>query len=378
MLRQLLISIFLICVSVSAKGQDSISPPAKISLLFIGDIMGHDEQILSAGNRETGTYSYDDVFRYIKPIISEADIAIGNFEVTLAGPPYKGYPMFSSPASLAAACKNAGIDYLVTANNHAADRGKTGITGTINRLDSIGIPHTGTFPDQAAKDTLYPLMINQSGISIALLNYTYGTNGLRVPGPTIVNMLDKNLIINDIQKARKQNPDLIILFLHWGTEYDTIPSRIQNDLAENFFSYGVDLIIGSHPHVLQKMIWHKRDSADKDRIVVYSLGNFITNQRKPKTDGGSMVKIELTRNENSLDVSDAGYYLTWVYTPIEKYRKKFYILPCSEYENKPEFFTDPSSYLKMKKFINNSRALLYEQNINFREYIFSGNEWSKY
>jgi poly-gamma-glutamate synthesis protein (capsule biosynthesis protein) len=363
---------------VSAKGQDSISPPAKISLLFIGDIMGHDEQILSAENRETGTYSYDDVFRYIKPIISEADIAIANFEVTLAGPPYKGYPMFSSPASLAAACKNAGVDYLVTANNHAADRGKIGITGTINWLDSIGIPHTGTFLDQAARDSLYPLIIKQSGVSLALLNYTYGTNGLRVPRPVIVNMLDKNLIINDIEKARQKNPDLIILFLHWGTEYDTIPSKIQTDLAENFFSYGVDLIIGSHPHVLQKMIWHRIDSADKDRIAVYSLGNFITNQRKPKTDGGSMVRVELTLNGNSLSVSDAGYYLTWVYTPIEKYRKKFYILPCSEFENRPEFFTDPSSYAKMKKFITDSRALLYKQNINFQEYIYSGNEWLKY
>ena len=378
MLRQLLISIFLVFVSVSAKGQDTISSPAKISLLFIGDIMGHDEQISSAENRETHTYSYNDVFRYIRSVISEADIAIGNFEVTLAGPPYKGYPLFSSPASLATACKDAGIDYLVTANNHSADRGKTGITGTINRLDSIGIPHTGTFPDQAAKDSLHPLMIKQSGFSLALLNYTYGTNGLRIPAPVIVNMLDQSHIINDIEKARKQNPDLIILFLHWGTEYDTIPSKIQTHLAENFFSHGVDLIIGSHPHVLQKMVWNKRDSADKDRIVVYSLGNFITNQRKPKTDGGSIVRIELTRNGDLLNVSDAGYYLTWVYTPIEKYRKKFYILPCSEYENKPEFFTDLSSFSKMKKFITDSRALLYEQNMNFREYIFSGNEWLKY
>ena len=111
--------------------------------------MGHDEQIWSAENRETHTFNYDDVFRYIKPVISEADIAIANFEVTLGGPPYMGYPQFSSPPALAAACKNAGIDYMVTANNHAADRGKKGIAGTINRLDSLGIPHTGTFLNSA-------------------------------------------------------------------------------------------------------------------------------------------------------------------------------------------------------------------------------------
>jgi len=340
--------------------------------------MGHDEQIKAAENTETHTFSYDEVFRYIKPLISDADIAIANFEVTLAGPPYKGYPLFSSPASLAASCKNAGIDYLVTANNHAVDRGRTGITGTINRLDSIGLDHTGSFLNRAARDSLYPLMINKSGFLIALLNYTYGTNGLKVPVPVIVNMLDKNLITNDIEKARNKNPDLIILFLHWGTEYDTIPSKSQTDLAEYFFSLGVDLIIGSHPHVLQKMVWHRRDSTYEDRILVYSLGNFITNQKKPKTEGGSMVRIEIARNGDTFNVTDAGYYLTWVYTPVEKYRKKFYILPCSEFEHNPEFFTDPTHYIRMKKFISDSRALLYEQNINFREYIYSGYEWLKH
>jgi len=347
----------------------------KISLLFIGDIMGHDEQIWSAENRETHTYNYDDVFQYIKPVISEADISIANFEVTLGGPPYTGYPQFSSPPALASACKNAGIDYFVTANNHTADRGKKGIAGTIYRLDSIGIPHTGTFLDKADRDSLYPLIIKKEGISIALLNYTYATNGIVVPEPLIVNMLDKDLITGDIKKAKKSNPDLIVLFLHWGTEYDTVPSKSQTDLADYFFSQGVDLIIGSHPHVLQKMVWVKSTGGMKDRIVVYSLGNFVSNQRKPKTDGGSMVRIEITGNSNKFSVTDAGYYLTWVYAPIEKYRKKFFVLPCSEFENKPDFFKNPADYIKMKNFITDSRALLNKQNINIKEYIFNGNHW---
>ena len=152
----------------SREPESDYKPEQKISLLFIGDIMGHDEQIWSAENRETHTYNYDDVFQYIKPVITEADIAIANFEVTLDGMPYIGYPQFSSPAALASACKNAGIDYFADANNHAADRGKSGIINTIARLDSIGIPHTGTFLNQAQRDSLYPLMINKSGASIAL------------------------------------------------------------------------------------------------------------------------------------------------------------------------------------------------------------------
>jgi len=375
MLIKALAALFLFYLPFVLHCQGSLEPGQKVSLLFIGDIMGHDSQIWSAENRETHTYNYNDVFSYIKPVIKQADIAIANFEITLAGPPYKGYPQFSSPAAVATACRNAGIDCLVTANNHSADRGSGGIIGTINRLDSIGIPHTGTFISSSARDSLQPLIIIKNGISVALLNYTYGTNGIRVPEPVVVNMLDKILVTKDIEKARSLDPDILVLFLHWGTEYDTVPSKEQVDMAEYFFSKGVDLVIGSHPHVLQKMIWYKNDSLRSNRSVIYSLGNFLSNQRKPKTDGGSMVKFELTRNGNAINISAAGYYLTWVYTPVEKYRKKFFILPCSQYENEPEFFSSPSDYSQMKKFIFDSRTLLNKQNLNIKEYIFNGNNW---
>jgi len=371
----LLISLF-ISFFFSSYGQTTQQTPDKFSMLFIGDVMGHDEQIWSAENRETHLYNYDDVFQYIRPVISEADISIANFEVTLAGPPYTGYPQFSSPVDIAVACRNAGIDYLVTANNHAADRGKKGITGTINRLDSVGIPHTGTFLNSACRDSLSPLMIYKNGTSIALLNYTFSTNGIIVPEPVIVNMLDKELITKDVNKAKDKKADIIILFLHWGTEYDTIPSRSQTDLAKYFQSIGVDLVIGSHPHVLQKMTLTKNEVSGNENVIVYSLGNFVSNQSKPKTDGGSMVKVEFTKKGEKYAVSDAGYYLTWVYTPILKYRKKFFVLPCSQFENKPDFFDKSDSFLKMKKFIGESRKLFNQQNIDVKEYIFAGSAWS--
>jgi poly-gamma-glutamate capsule biosynthesis protein CapA/YwtB (metallophosphatase superfamily) len=356
-------------------GQQRNPSENKISLIFIGDIMGHDEQIWSAENRETHEYNYDEVFKYIKPVISDADITIANFEVTLAGPPYKGYPQFSSPAELAVACSNAGIDYFATANNHSADRGKNGIVSTIHKLDSMGFLHTGTFLSSAHHDTLSPLMISRNGFSIALLNYTYGTNGIKVPEPVIVNMLDKELITRDIKKAESKNADIIVLFLHWGTEYDTIPSGAQTDLAAYFLSSGADLVIGSHPHVLQKMVWSKNQESGKEGIVVYSLGNFISNQRKPKTDGGSIAKIELTKTGDRIKVSEAGFFLTWVYTPIEKYRKKFFILPCSQFENNSAFFAAPADFDQMTRFIRDSRALLYKQNIGIGEYIYNGKTW---
>jgi poly-gamma-glutamate synthesis protein (capsule biosynthesis protein) len=373
--KRFYLGILLFCLTLAGSAQGTGSVEQKVTLLFAGDIMGHDEQIWSAENRKNHTYNYDEVFRYIAPIISEADIAIANFEVTLAGPPYKGYPQFSSPPAIAAACKKAGIDCLVTANNHAADRSRQGIEATIFRLDSLGIAHTGTFADQVSKDSLQPLIIRRNGISLALLNYTYGTNGIKVPWPVIVNMLDKEMVTSEIEKARKLNPDFVILFLHWGTEYDTVPSKLQTDLAKYFFSKGADLIIGSHPHVIQKMVWLKNDTLAGNKAVVYSLGNFVSNQRKSKTDGGTMARIELTRMGNSLKITDAGYYLTWVYTPIVKYRKNFYILPCSEFENRSGFFASSADYNQMKRFIKDSRALLSMQNIGFSEIIFNGNSW---
>ena len=373
--QRALFLILLISVFSVAKSQDTQTSPKKISFLFIGDIMGHDEQIWSAENRETHTFNYDDVFKYIKPVIGQADIAIANFEVTLAGQPYMGYPQFSSPADLASACKNAGIDYLVTANNHAADRGKKGIISTITKLDSIGIPHTGTFLNAAARDTLSPLMIHRDGTSVALINYTFSTNGLPVPEPVIVNMLDKASITRDVEKAKNKKADIIILFLHWGTEYDTIPSREQTDMARYFRSIGVDLVIGSHPHVIQKMVMAVDSTSKENKLVVYSLGNFISNQRKPKTDGGSIVRVELTKDSDKYVVTNAGYYLTWVYTPIINYRKKFYILPCSEFESNPEFFDKPEAFSLLRKFVTDSRKLLNEQNVNVKEFIFNGEEW---
>lgn len=373
MTRKILILTLIIACSFQGYPQGAGNTP--VSLLFIGDVMGHDEQIWSAENRETHTYDYDDVFRYIREEIMEADLAIANFEVTLAGPPYRGYPAFSSPAALAVACTNAGIDCFVTANNHAADRGRNGIISTIDRLDSLKIPHTGTFKDMAARDSLYPLILRKNGWSFALLNYTYGTNGITVPQPVIVNMLDRQTIEADIRKAKAKNPDLIILFLHWGTEYDTVPSKVQTDLAAYFFKCGADLIIGSHPHVMQKMIFERSDGHRKDNVAVYSMGNFVSNQRRPRTDGGAMVRIELQPADSSLLVTDAGYYLTWVYTPIENYRKRFFVLPCSKYENNPGFFSNPAEYKKMSGFILNSRRFLNDQNNNFNEIMWTGGRW---
>lgn len=373
--NNLMVISILIFTGISGVSNGQPDSSKKLILLLIGDIMGHKEQIWSAENRENHTYNYDTVFSFIKPVISEADFAVANFEVTMAGPPYSGYPAFNSPAALAAACKKAGINCLMTANNHAADRRTKGIKRTIHVLDSLGISHTGTFSDKDQRDRSYPLFLEKNGISVALLNYTYGTNGIKVNDPVIVNTIDNKIIAADIAEARKKKADFIIVFLHWGKQYDYITSKSQYDLSEYLFEQGADLVIGSHPHVLQKMIWGKNSKGGKGNVTYYSLGNFVSNMRKESTGGGAIARIELLKDNTSARIAHADYYLTWVYTPIEKYRKRFFVIPCSEYENKPDFFRDTLQYKKMKKFIFDSRSLLYKQNMNVNEMIYNGSSW---
>ena len=342
----------------------------ELSLLFIGDIMQHEPQITAAWDNESKSYSYDHCFDYVKDAYEIADITIANLEFTFGGKPFKGYPQFSAPDEMGAAIKNAGIDILTTANIHTCDRGKKGIIRTINVIDSLGIPRTGSFLDAADREKHNPLIIEKNGIKIALLNYTYGTNGIPVPSPTIVNLIDTALVVKDIRHAKTFNPDEIIVCYHWGNEYQRIHTKEQTQLAELCFNNGARIVIGSHPHVIQPM--HKYEFPDSSGIevaVVYSLGNYISNQRTQYRDGGSMVYVKLRKIGDIVEITNMGYILTWVWTPIVNGKKKYYIVPVSKYENQVEFFDAPS-YEKFKIFRNDSRKHLQENNININEIVW--------
>jgi poly-gamma-glutamate synthesis protein (capsule biosynthesis protein) len=178
-----------------------------LHLIFAGDIMGHSPQIISAERVKNKEYNYNPCFEYVKPFLERADLAIGNLELTLPGkPPYTGYPMFRSPDALATALKSAGFDILVTANNHANDSRGLGVHNTVQTVRDLGFLQTGTFKDQRDRDANYPLMVYKKGFKLALLNYTFSTNGIPTEAPTIVNLIDTVQIKADLQEARARKP----------------------------------------------------------------------------------------------------------------------------------------------------------------------------
>ncbi len=366
MKKLIVITLLFFCI-ISVNAQDTTS----VSFVFIGDVMGHDTQINSAYNESTGEYDYSGCFKYVSNIFDDADFTVANLEVSLAGPPYKGYPQFSSPDNLAIAMKEAGIDAMVTANNHCIDRRKQGLERTIDILDSLKIPHTGTFKDSLAKESQRALILEKNEIKVAILNYTYGTNGIQVTKPNVVNYIDEDVIKSDIEETRKLNPDKIIAFVHWGLEYETSPNAAQKKLNQFFKDNDVDVVIGSHPHVIQPI------NFTEDEFVVYSLGNFISNQRTAPRDGGVMVRVELSKTENKTFVSDAGYYLTWVYTPTINGKKEFYVLPVSPFENNA-LFMDEEANNRLVEYGGEAREI-YKNNINISEYGFNKNlpGWEK-
>jgi poly-gamma-glutamate capsule biosynthesis protein CapA/YwtB (metallophosphatase superfamily) len=364
MKNSIAITLFLFAFSAQAHAQDT----TRISLLFAGDVMGHDSQIASAYDPVTKKYDYASCFKFIAPYVQSADLALANLEVTLAGRPYKGYPAFSSPDALAVALKDMGFDALVTANNHCVDRGKKGLERTIRVLDSLKIPHTGTFTNSESRLKDNPLMLYKNGFSIAVLNYTYGTNGLPVYKPNIVNMLDTALIRRDLVKTKELKPDVIVVFTHWGGEYQSLPSKTQKDLTEFCFRQGAQLVIGAHPHVLQPMEFRRQ----KNQFVAYSLGNFVSGQRKRYTDGGAMAYLELEKITHKPDsaittIDSVGYHLLWVHRTPDASQDYFMIPASGDSRKHLDFIKSPAAQSAYKLFLQDSRLLFRQHNQNIGE-----------
>ena len=286
-----------------------------IKLVSVGDIMFHDSQIQTTDSHPSG-YFFEDSMALIKPYLEEADLAIGNFESTSTpSSNYRGYPTFNSPVESLDAIKDTGFDILSTINNHTLDSGRQGVIDTYNAVVERDMIPLGT-KTEPAQESLKN--VERDGIKLGFLAYTYGFNGLdpylsEEEHEYMVSSINEEKMEKEIKSSVELDNDFTIVMIHWGDEYQTSPSEEQRNLAHKMVEWGADIILGSHPHVVQE-----HEMID-DSFVIYSMGNFVSNQRLEtlddiETERGLMIEFTLEKNfeTNEKTIAAINYEPLWV------------------------------------------------------------------
>lgn len=278
-----------------------------IQIVMVGDMLMH-EPIIKSGLQEDGSYNFDHLFVNVEDTIQQADLAIANQETIMGGPAfgYTGYPSFNTPHSLADAEAKAGFDVLLFATNHAMDKGLRAIYNCMDYIDANRPELTYLGINRSQKDQNENIYVyEKNGMKVAILNYTYGTNGIPLPSdrPYLVNLLKEEKVRSDIQKA-EEIADFTIVCPHWGTEYNLGISHDQKKWTQVFLEEGVDLVIGAHPHVIEPIEWVSDDAGNK-MLVYYSLGNFVngtssTGKGVTNRMVGGIADVTLKRSESGI------------------------------------------------------------------------------
>ncbi len=309
----------------------------EITIRMVGDILLHD-RVSQYAKQEDGNYQFDVIFDNLEEEIEEADLAIVNQEVIIAGEEFgiSGYPCFNAPFELGDALADAGFDVVCQGTNHALDKGKKGLLSCIDfwennhpQMAVLGIHETAE-----DRDEIY--IYEQDGIKVAVLNYTYGTNGIALPAdmPYAVDLMEKDRVVKDIEKA-EMLADFTIVCPHWGTEYVLEETKAQKQWAKIFLEQGVDLVLGTHPHVIEPIEILKDEATGHEMLVYYSLGNFV-NWTSSSGQGianrmvGGMADVTIGPDESG-NVVVKDYSVTAVVTHLESRINGVYTTKLSEY-----------------------------------------------
>ena len=341
----------------------------QISIGAVGDVMCHQAQLEASYDYDCDCYDFSTPFQFVKKYLASADLTIANLETTLPGKRslFRGYPRFGAPDALVKALYEAGVDILTLANNHSMDTGQYGLERTIDVVDDIGFYHLGTYVSYDDWEERRVLFVEKNDFRLAFLNYSYSTNGIPIPKGVRVNLLDKNQIAQDIAYAYKEGVDAIIVLYHFGDEYKRWPNDKQKSYVNFAFRQGADVVIGTHPHVLQPYRFMKvRDIYGnlKKRLVLYSLGNFISNQRGRYKNGGiifyfDFLKKKIYNQQRKLYFADVYFEPVWVFVEWNYHRRTYYLLPVKEYlknDKKPRL--PKKDYYRMLQFYRDTQSHL--------------------
>lgn len=341
---------------------------ASATIAATGDILMH-KPVFDAGMLGDGTYNFDFIFRYLKPFVDEADFSAANLETTLAGTdngfPYSGYPNFNCPDEIVDGARNAGFDLLLTANNHCYDTGHVGFLRTVQTVKNKGLMNLGT----TATDTEPKYIIqNINGIQVGMLCYTYeGPPADAQAGKIYLNntpLTDGDErrvnsflpaspepfyeeIKEHLSEMRAKGAEAIVLFIHWGTEYETVPNATQRDIAQRLADLDIDMIVGGHPHVVQQLdMLTSRQTSNHKTLVLYSMGNAVSNQRKSEmklntghTEDGVLLSFTFDKySDGTVYLDEVNILPTWVDLRASGITKEYDIIPLTA-DNKAEWKT---------------------------------------
>ncbi len=300
----------------------------KVKLKAFGDIMAHMAQIQYAYNKGGGEYDFSDQFTYLKDFVKDSDISIGNYETTTNPDlPVAGFPRFNVPAAYLKDLKETGFDIVSTANNHSMDTELEGVFSTMEAAKEAGLDYVGSFKDKSDRI----LFKEVKGVKLAFLAYTYGCNGrenLIVPREEVENLgylSDEDQIKKDIGRAKAQGADFVIVYPHWGIEYQSMPNDAQITLGRKMIDWGADLVIGNHPHVVEPVEVYQAEDGRKG-LIAYALGNFISyqnyeNSKDIRVEHSLALEIDLEKDMTSGNkkIADVKLHPIWVGTYYNEY-----------------------------------------------------------
>ena len=373
----------------SATNVSSQSEPEFIetsaTVMSIGDIMVHSPQLNGALNSSTGDYNFDCYFKEIAPYFATSDLNVGNLEVTFGGNEsreFSGYPLFNTPDSLADSIKNAGFNLLLTSNNHCYDTGLAGLKRTAQVLKQKGIEFTGTKETDA--DPAY--VIKQvNNINIGIINYTYETKclteGRKYLNGNPVNS-EANGLINSfnydkldafyseigayLKEMDTKGAEFKVVYIHWGNEYQTYSNTYQKSIAQKLCNMGVDMIIGSHPHVIQPIELVTSEDSQNTTVCLYSMGNAVSNQRQElmtscpsgHTEDGMIFEFVLKKTKAGVTLESLDLTPTWVNKYLVSGKYNYTIYPIENPNDLGKYSFNATALSKAQKSYERTKAIV--------------------
>ncbi len=347
-------------------------PPQSITISAVGDIMLHQGNLNSAYDSTNKKYDFTGFFEYVKPYLSSSDLTIANFETVTAGAgiKYRSFPLFNSPDSILPALAGSGVDILSTANNHCLDWGVNGLTRTIQKIREYKMVNIGSSVNGKDKHVIRDV----KGIKVAILSYSQFFNGHEAKlnnsdKAKYLSILNESKIQSDIKEVKAKGVDAVITVLHWGNEYIRTPSTYQTNLSKKILTWGADIILGSHPHVVQKSEIVKVNG--KNKFVIYSMGNFISGYRRTDkanrinkifTEDGVITTLKLEKDpKGGINIKAVNYVPTWVDMYSSKSKPVYKILPIPSPDVKAPYINSRNK-ANAKQSYNNTMSLMAKYN----------------